>query len=54
MDDLDIRKINKLQKCTECRAAMMTFLVEVRQSDGTWKLAKVTRNCGHVLEDDPS
>lgn len=52
-DDLDTRKINKIRMCQDCRAGMMTFIVETRQKDGTWKAVKTTRNCGHLYTTDP-
>jgi len=53
MDDLDVRKSSKLSTCLVCRAAMMTFYTEERQTDGTWKVVKIIRNCGHADENDP-
>jgi hypothetical protein len=49
----DQRKSHKIKPCKECRAGMMTITTEERQSDGTWKVTKIVRNCGHVQEDDP-
>ena len=53
MDDLDIRHSWKMATCHDCRAAMMTFYTEERQSNGTWKVIKLVRNCGHTTENDP-
>lgn len=46
------RVIRKNKACPECRAAMMTWITEERQEDGTWIVIKVVRNCGHSFEDD--
>jgi hypothetical protein len=49
----DLRTSHKVKPCKECRAAMMTFTTEERQKDGTWKVTKIVRNCGHVADTDP-
>lgn len=54
MDDLDVRSSRKLKTCNTCRAAMMTFFTEHRQGDGTWKVVKIVRNCGHTDDSDPT
>jgi len=46
------RTSHKVKACPICRVGIMTLTTETQQDDGSWKVTKVVRNCGHELESD--
>lgn len=54
MDDEKFTRGSKAVRfCPACRVGIMTLFTEEKQDDGTWKMIKIVRNCGHRQESDP-
>ncbi len=50
----DFTKVTKrVEPCKICRVGILTLRTDAQQDDGSWKLVKIRRNCGHVYESDP-
>jgi hypothetical protein len=43
----------KVKFCPSCRVGILTLTTEAQQDDGSWKVVRVVRNCGHQQESDP-
>jgi hypothetical protein len=51
MDEF-LRVEKKVRPCPSCRVGILTLTTQSQQDDGTWKVVRVQRNCGHTFESD--
>ena len=55
MDEEKITKpVRAVKMCQICRVGTLTIFTEEKQDDGSWKVVKIQRNCGHTFEGDPT